>query len=45
VRVIPTLIYYDASGRELGRQQGYIAKAEILATLKRLGVPLDPAEG
>ena len=40
IRVIPTLIYYDATGRELGRQQGYIPKDRILETLERFGVRL-----
>lgn len=40
IRVIPTLIYYDAAGRELGRQQGYIPKDVILATLGDLGIDL-----
>lgn len=43
VWVIPTLIYYDAAGRELGRFQGYIPKAEILAALDRYGIKLPPA--
>jgi thioredoxin 1 len=44
IQVIPTLIYYDASGVELGRQEGYVPKAQILATLGRLGVVL-PGRG
>jgi len=40
IRTIPTLIYYDASGRELGRQEGFVPKATILATLERLGIRL-----
>lgn len=38
VQVIPTLIYYDAAGRELGRQQGYVPKEAILATMKDYGI-------
>jgi thioredoxin 1 len=26
IRVIPTLIFYDASGRELGRREGYVTR-------------------
>jgi thioredoxin 1 len=44
IRMIPTLIYYDAAGVELGRQEGYVPKDQILATLRRLGVAL-PARG
>jgi thioredoxin 1 len=40
IKVIPTLIYYDAAGVELGRQEGYIPKDHILATLRRYGVAL-----
>ncbi len=45
IRVIPTLIYYDAAGRELGRQQGYVPKDRILETLQRLGVRLPSSGG
>ena len=38
VQVIPTLIYYDAAGRELGRQQGYVPKEGIVARMKDYGV-------
>jgi thioredoxin 1 len=44
-RVIPTLIFYDADGRELGRREGYMAKADILVTLSRWGVTLRPTAG
>jgi thioredoxin 1 len=40
IQVIPTLIYYDAAGAELGRQEGYLPKDQILATLRRLGMAL-----
>lgn len=42
VWVIPTLIYYDGAGRELGRFQGYIPKAQILDALDRYGIDLPP---
>jgi thioredoxin 1 len=42
IRVIPTLIFYDGSGRELGRREGYVTRAEIMATWGRWGVPLRP---
>lgn len=45
VQIIPTLIYYDAAGRELGRQEGYVPKDAILATMRRFGVRLARADG
>lgn len=41
---IPTQIFYDPSGRELHRHTGFISKAEILATWRRLGFSLTPRE-
>jgi len=40
VRVIPTQIFYDASGRELFRHEGFYSKEDILAKWKELGVEL-----
>ncbi len=40
IRMIPTQIFYSADGRELGRHEGFIAREEILATWKSLGVEL-----
>jgi thioredoxin 1 len=37
VRVIPTQIFYDPSGKELFRHEGYYAKEDILGKLKELG--------
>ncbi|MEX0893009.1 MAG: thioredoxin family protein [Gemmatimonadota bacterium] len=45
VRVIPTLIYYDAAGRELGRQQGYLPKETILASINRYRMSVGRAGG
>jgi len=42
IRAIPTLIFYDASGNELARREGYMAKADILAILDRLGMHVEP---
>lgn len=42
---IPTLIFYDASGQELARREGFIAKEEILATLRGFGIDLKPTAG
>jgi thioredoxin 1 len=45
IRVIPTLIFYDAAGRELGRREGYVARPEILASWARWGIMLRPTAG
>ena len=37
VDIIPTQIFFDASGRELYRHQGFIGKADILSKWKALG--------
>lgn len=37
VRMIPTQIFYDESGKELYRRVGFIGKDDILATWKKLG--------
>ena len=41
VWAIPTLIYYDASAKELGRREGFISKDDILATLRTYGIDLN----
>ena len=40
VESIPTQIFFDASGRELYRHQGFFAKEDILKKWKSLGVDL-----
>ncbi len=40
VEVIPTQIFFDASGKEKFRHQGFFAKEAILAKWKELGVDL-----
>ena len=40
IRLIPTQIFYDATGRELARHEGYWSKESILAKFKELGVSL-----
>ena len=40
VRIIPTQIFYDGSGKELERHIGFISKEDILATWKKLGINL-----
>jgi len=38
IRTIPTQIFYDASGKEVLRHEGYFDKASIVAELQKLGV-------
>lgn len=40
IRVIPTQIFYDASGKELFRHEGFFDKEDIIAKWKELGVNL-----
>jgi len=40
VRVIPTQIFFDASGKELFRHVGFYSKEDILSKFKELGVEL-----
>ena len=40
IRVIPTQIFFDASGKELFRHEGFFAKEDILAKWRELGVDL-----
>ena len=40
---IPTQVFYDATGQELFRHEGFISKADILAQWKELGVKLREA--
>jgi thioredoxin 1 len=40
IEVIPTQIFYNATGKELFRHIGFYAKADILAKWKELGVDL-----
>ena len=44
IEMIPTQIFFDASGKELYRHVGFISKADILAKWKELGVDLKPAK-
>ena len=47
IRMIPTQIFYGADGKELARHEGFMAKKDILAKWKELGVevkePVVPA--
>ena len=38
INLIPTQIFFDASGEELFRHEGFFSKADILAKWKELGV-------
>lgn len=38
IQVIPTQIFYDASGREVMRHQGYMSREAIVAELGKMGV-------
>lgn len=40
VEMIPTQIFFNAEGRELFRHTGFLAREDILAKWKELGVPL-----
>ncbi|HON89937.1 MAG TPA: organomercurial lyase [Sedimentisphaerales bacterium] len=40
IKLIPTQIFYDASGKELFRHEGFFSKDDILAKWKEFGVTL-----
>jgi thioredoxin 1 len=42
IQMIPTQIFFDASGKELFRHEGFFAKEDILAKWRELGVNLQP---
>jgi thioredoxin 1 len=44
IRVIPTQVFLDASGKELFRHEGFFPKQEILAKWKELGIDLKADE-
>jgi len=44
IRMIPTQIFYDASGKELFRHVGFFPKKDILAKWKELGVDLEKGD-
>jgi len=44
IKLIPTQIFRDASGRELFRHEGFYSKEDILAKWKEFGVDLTTAE-
>lgn len=40
IKIIPTQIFYDASGKELFRHEGFYSKEDILGKWKELGVDI-----
>ena len=42
IRMIPTQIFYDATGTERFRHEGFMAKKDILAKWQELGVAPNP---
>jgi len=40
IRIIPTQIFFDASGKELSRHEGFFSREDILLKWKELGVEL-----
>ena len=44
VRMIPTQIFYDASGKELYRHAGFMSKEDILKKLEELNVQVKKAQ-
>ena len=38
IRLIPTQIFFDASGKEVYRHEGFMSKADILAAWKKHGL-------
>ena len=41
IRMIPTQIFYDASGKELFRHEGFFGKVDILTKWKELGIEIE----
>ena len=41
IRLIPTQIFFDTSGKELFRHEGFLGKDDILAKWKELGIKLE----
>ncbi len=40
IRLIPTQIFYNARGEEVGRHEGFMGKEDILNAFRRFGVTL-----
>lgn len=43
IRAIPTQVFYDASGTEVYRHEGFMSEKDIVAQLTKMGVP-SPSE-
>jgi thioredoxin 1 len=43
IRLIPTQIFYDASGKEVFRHEGFFSRQEILAKFKEMGIDVSNA--
>jgi len=41
IKIIPTQIFYDASGKELFRHEGFFSKEDILGKWKEFGINLE----
>jgi thioredoxin 1 len=41
INIIPTQIFYDASGKELFRHEGFIPREDILGKWKEFGIELE----
>ena len=38
IQMIPTQVFFDATGKELERHSGFISKEDILATFEKYGI-------
>ena len=45
IRTIPTQIFYDHTGKEVFRHEGFLERKYIVQTLAKLGVPLEAKAG
>ena len=43
IKLIPTQVFFDASGKEFFRHEGFFSKEDILATFEKQGVSLKGA--
>jgi len=44
IKIIPTQIFFDATGKELFRHEGFFAKEDILSKWKELGINLEKGQ-
>jgi len=42
IRVIPTQLFFDATGKEVGRHEGFLSKEDIIAEWKKYSFIPDP---